>query len=175
MKSITSRIQEITDIGKVEEDGTTFSNVAKALNSIGIAAVDAQGQLRPLQEILDELGPMWATLDRNHQAYIATVLAGNRQQSRFIALMDNYDRAMELVDVSQNAAGNSAQQLRAYNTGLEASFTDLSNAWQQFATNVADSTVITEVVDIITDLVNIVNRIPTPLIRPITYFVALQK
>ena len=50
MKSITSRIQEITDIGKVEEDGTTFSNVAKALNSIGIAAVDAQGQLRPLQE-----------------------------------------------------------------------------------------------------------------------------
>ena len=175
MKSITSRIQEITDIGKVEEDGTTFSNVAKALNSIGIAAVDAQGQLRPLQEILDELGPMWATLDRNHQAYIATVLAGNRQQSRFIALMDNYDRAMELVDVSQNAAGNSAQQLRAYNTGLEASFTDLSNAWQQFATNVADSTVITEVVDIITDLVNIVNSIPTPLIRAITYFVALQK
>lgn len=175
MKSITSRIQEITDIGKVEEDGTTFSNVAKALNSIGIAAVDAQGQLRPLQEILNELGPMWATLDRNHQAYIATVLAGNRQQSRFIALMDNYDRAMELVDISQNAAGNSAQQLRAYNTGLEASFTDLSNAWQQFATNVADSTVITEVVDIITDLVNIVNSIPTPLIRAITYFVALQK
>lgn len=85
MKSITSRIQEITDIGKVEEDGTTFSNVAKALNSIGIAAVDAQGQLRPLQEILDELGPMWATLDRNHQAYIATVLAGNRLEIKILA------------------------------------------------------------------------------------------
>ena len=91
MKSITSRLQEIKDIGKIEEDGTTFSNVAKALNSIGIAATDSSGQLRTLQEIMNELGPIWNTLDRNHKAYVATVLAGNRQQSRFIALMDNYD------------------------------------------------------------------------------------
>ena len=174
MKSITSRIQEITDIGKVEEDGTTFSNVAKALNSIGIAAVDTQGQLRPLQEILNELGPMWATLDRNHQAYIATVLAGNRQQSRFIALMDNYDRALELVDVSQNANGESAKQLRAYNQGLEASFTRLSNAWQQFATKIADSDMIKDVVDLLTDLIEIVNKLPKGLTSTVTAFIALN-
>lgn len=160
MKSITSRMQEIRDIGKIEEDGTTFSNVAKALNSIGIAATDSSGQLRSLQDIMNELGPMWATLDRNHKAYIATTLAGNRQQSRFIALMDNYDRALELVDISQNASGESAKQLRAYNQGLEASFTALSNAWQQFATKLADSDVIKAVVDILTDIVELVNKLP---------------
>lgn len=160
MKSITSRMQEIRDIGKIEEDGTTFSNVAKALNSIGIAATDSTGQLRSLQDIMNELGPMWATLDRNHKAYIATTLAGNRQQSRFIALMDNYDRAMELVNVSQNASGESAKQLRAYNQGLEASFTALSNAWQQFATKLADSEVIKTVVDLLTDLIEMVNKLP---------------
>ena len=174
MKSITSRIQEITDIGKVEEDGTTFSNVAKALNSIGIAAVDAQGQLRPLQGILNELGPMWATLDRNHQAYIATVLAGNRQQSRFIALMDNYDRALELVNVSQTANGNSAKQMRAYNQGLEASLTALSNAWQQFATSVVDSDFLKGIVDAITNLIEVVNKLPDGLVRAITYFSAFK-
>lgn len=165
MKSITSRIQEITDIGKVEEDGTTFSNVAKALNSIGIAAVDASGQLKPLQDILDELGPMWSTLDRNHQAYIATVLAGNRQQSRFIALMDNYDRALELVNVSQNASGNGAKQLRAYNQGLESSLISLNNAWQQLATSLADSDAIKSVIDFVTDLIKALNSLPDVVVR----------
>lgn len=175
MKSITSRIQEITDIGRVEEDGTTFSNVAKALNSIGIAAVDTTGQLRPLQEIMNELGPMWATLDRNHQAYIATVLAGNRQQSRFIALMDNYDRAMELVSVSQDASGETAKQLRDYNTGLEASFLKLSNAWQQFATKVTESSTIKVFIDSLTNLLGVVNSLPDGLIRFISTFLTLSK
>ncbi len=170
MKSITSRMQEISDIGKVEEDGTTFNNVAKALNSIGISAVDATGTLRPLQEIFDELGPQWASLDRNHQAYVATVLAGNRQQSRFIALMDNYDRALELTTVSQNAAGESAKQLRAYDEGLEASFVALNNAWQQFATSIADSSAIKAVVDLLTSLVETVNRLPDGLIQAVTLF-----
>ena len=172
MKSITSRIQEITDIGKVEEDGTTFSNVAEALNSIGIAALDTQGQLRPLQEILDELGPMWANLDRNHQAYIATVLAGNRQQSRFIALMDNYDRALQLVDISQNSTGESARQLRAYDEGLESSLIGLQNAWQQFATSLVDSDMIKTLVDALTSLIEVINVIPDGLLRMVAGFAA---
>lgn len=175
MKSITARIQEIRDIGKIEEDGTTFSNVAKALNSIGIAATDSSGQLRSLQDIMNELGPMWATLDRNHKAYIATTLAGNRQQSRFIALMDNYDRAMELVNVSQNASGESAKQLRAYNQGLEASFTALSNAWQQFATKLADSEVIKDVVDLLTDIIKLFNKLPKGITSTLIPMAALAK
>lgn len=175
MKSITSRLQEITDIGKVEEDGTTFSNVAKALNSVGIAAVDSSGQLRSLQDVMNDLGPMWATLDKNHKAYLATVLAGNRQQSRFIALMDNYDRAMELVSVSQNASGESAKQLRAYNQGLEASFTRLNNAWQQFATKVADSDMIKGIIDLLADFVEILNKIPKPITQTIIPLAALTK
>lgn len=175
MKSITSRLQEIKDIGKIEEDGTTFSNVAKALNSIGIAATDSSGQLRTLQEIMNELGPIWNTLDRNHKAYVATVLAGNRQQSRFIALMDNYDRAMELVNVSQNASGESAKQLRAYNQGLEASFTKLTNAWQQFATRLADSDMVKGVVDLLTSFIEVLNKIPKPITQTVIPLMALSK
>lgn len=175
MKSITSRLQEIKNIGKIEEDGTTFSNVAKALTSIGIAATDSSGQLRTLQDIMNELGPMWNTLDRNHKAYIATVLAGNRQQSRFIALMDNYDRAMELVDVSQNASGESAKQLRAYNQGLEASFTRLSNAWQQFATNIADSSMIKRIIDMFSSFIELLNKIPKGITSTVVPLLALTK
>ena len=175
MKSITSRLQEITDIGKVEEDGTTFSNVAKALNSVGIAAVDSTGQLRSLQDVMNDLGPMWATLDKNHKAYLATVLAGNRQQSRFIALMDNYDRALELVNVSQNASGESARQLRAYNSGLEASFTALKESWQKLATNLADSSAIKQIIDAITDLIDLFNTLPKGISSTMLKLVAYTK
>lgn len=175
MKSITSRLQEIKDIGKIEEDGTTFSNVAKALNSIGIAATDSSGQLRTLQDIMNELGPIWNTLDRNHKAYVATVLAGNRQQSRFIALMDNYDRAMELVNVSQNASGESAKQLRAYNQGLEASFKRLSNAWEQFATNIADPSMIKRIIDMFSSLIELLNKIPKGITSTVVPLLALTK
>lgn len=175
MKSITSRLQEIKDIGQIEEDGTTFSNVAKALTSIGIAATDSSGQLRTLQDIMNDLGPMWNTLDRNHKAYVATVLAGNRQQSRFIALMDNYDRAMELVNVSQNANGESAKQLRAYNQGLEASFTRLNNAWQQLATNIADSSVIKKIIDLFSTFVEVLNKIPKRITSTVVPLLALTK
>ena len=175
MKSITSRLQEITDIGKVEEDGTTFSNVAKALNSVGIAAVDSTGQLRSLQDVMNDLGPMWATLDKNHKAYLATVLAGNRQQSRFIALMDNYDRAMELVSVSQNASGESARQLRAYNSGLEASFTALRESWQKLATNLADSSAIKQIIDAVTDLIDLFNTLPKGISSTMLKLVAYTK
>jgi hypothetical protein len=41
------------------------------------------------------------------QRYIATMAAGSRQQSRFIAMMQDYDRTMELVDAAYNSSGAS--------------------------------------------------------------------
>jgi hypothetical protein len=39
-----------------------------------------------------ELSQKWNTLDTNTQRYIATIAAGSRQQSRFIAMMSDYAR-----------------------------------------------------------------------------------
>jgi len=46
------------------------------------------------------LAEAWDGVDKNTQRYIATVMAGNRQQSRFLALVSNveeYKRALELA------------------------------------------------------------------------------
>jgi hypothetical protein len=53
------------------------------------------------------LSSKWDTLDNNTQRYIATVAAGSRQQSRFIALMSNNARLTELTAAANNAAGAS--------------------------------------------------------------------
>jgi len=55
---------------------------------------DANGQFRNLDDVFMELSKKWNTLDRNSQRYIATIAAGSRQQSRFIAMMENYDRTL---------------------------------------------------------------------------------
>lgn len=88
LKTIFSRMQQIKT-GENDEDGVDVNQVETALRSVNVALRDTSGQLRDLEEIFDELGPKWNSLDRNTQAYLGTIIAGTRQQSRFITLMQN--------------------------------------------------------------------------------------
>ena len=100
MKSIISRYGEMTsDPSKiVDSEGQEMSlnKVDKALQSVGISIHDAAGQFRDFDDVIMELAESWDTIDKNTQRYIATVMAGNRQQSRFLALVSSYDRLKEL-------------------------------------------------------------------------------
>jgi hypothetical protein len=50
-----------------------------------------------------ELASKWDTIDKNTQRYIATVMAGNRQQSRFLALVSSYERLKEESEKATNS------------------------------------------------------------------------
>jgi hypothetical protein len=50
-----------------------------------------------LDSVLLKLSEKWSSLDFETQRYIATMAAGSRQQSRFIAMMSDYKRTTELV------------------------------------------------------------------------------
>lgn len=89
----------------------------------------------------------WNGLDRNTQRYIATIAAGARQQSRFIAMMDNYERTMELVDVAYDSAGKSSEQFTKYQDTLEYKLNQLSNTWEQFRTRFFNSEFFKNIID----------------------------
>ena len=72
-----------------------------------MALRDTEGQFRNLDDVFLEIASKWDSLDTNTQRYIATMAAGSRQQSRFIAMMSDYDRTMELVNAANNSAGAS--------------------------------------------------------------------
>ena len=72
-----------------------------------MALRDTEGQFRNLDDVFLEIASKWDSLDTNAQRYIATMAAGSRQQSRFIAMMSDYDRTMELVNAANNSAGAS--------------------------------------------------------------------
>lgn len=139
LKTIMARFQQVK-MGGTSEDGETDVNaVETALKSVGIALRDSQNQLRDLDDVLSELGPKWNALDRNTQAYLGTVIAGTRQQSRFIALMQNWDRALELTAISENSAGQQALMHAKAMEGLDASINTLTNSWQKFLTTLTSS------------------------------------
>lgn len=137
LKTIMSRFQSIKS-GDNTEDDTDVNAVEKALKSVGVQLRDAKGQLRDLGDVLEELGPKWNGLDRNTQAYLGTVIAGTRQQSRFMSLMQNWDRALELTTASQNSAGAATRMHQSAMEGLDAALNNLTNAWQKLISNLAN-------------------------------------
>jgi hypothetical protein len=91
------------------------------------------------------------------QRYIATTAAGSRQQSRFIAMMQDYDRTMELVDAAYDSAGSSSAQFAKTQDSLETKVNNLKTAWQEFLMGIANSDAIKFIIDALTELLNTLN------------------
>lgn len=174
LKTIFSRMQQIKT-GENTDDDTDVNNVETALRSVNIALRDANGQLRDLEEIFAELGPKWNQLDRNTQAYIGTIVAGTRQQSRFITLMQNWDRVLELAEESENSAGQQALMHAKAMESVEAKVQQLNVAWQQFISSLTDSSAIKTIVTTLTKLVNILNSGSRPTVLLATGIALLAK
>ena len=154
MKTIMARFQQIKEAGTTEDGDTDVNAVETALKSVGVSLRDEEGLLRDLGDVLDELGPKWNSLDRNTQAYLGTVIAGTRQQSRFISLMQNWDRALELTIASEQSAGAQALQHQLAMEGLAASINNLTIAWQNFLAKLTSSDLFKGVIDSLTAVVS---------------------
>ena len=63
---------------------------------------------------------------------------GSRQQSRFLALMENYERTQELIEIASDSAGRSTQQFAKYADSVENKVNRLKNTWEQFRINLID-------------------------------------
>jgi len=113
LKSIISRYGELKEkkVG-IDAEGEEYSlnKVDTALQTVGISIHDASGQFRDFDDVIMELSSKWNTIDKNTQRYIATVMAGNRQQSRFLALVSSYDRLKELSAEAANSEDASQLQ-----------------------------------------------------------------
>lgn len=162
MKTIIARFTELKENvseADSEFDDLDYNKVDKALKSVGISLKDAQGQFRDLDDVFLELSSKWDTLDRNTQRYIATIAAGSRQQSRFIAMMEDYDRTMQLVEVAQDSAGRSSEQFAKYQDTVEYKINQLKNSWEQFRSSLIDSDIFKDIIDGLTGILDKINQL----------------
>lgn len=183
LKTIIARFTEVKDLTEEEaellDDDFNFNKIEEALKTVGIESKDARGQMRGFSEILNDLGPIWEGLSKNQQRYIATQAAGARQQSRFIALMDDWGRTEELQSIAINSAGTGARQLALALDSIETKTSQLKATWQSFYAEFINSQAIKDAIGLANDLLDVFAKIvKIPSIGPllvVTMIVALTK
>lgn len=167
LKTVLARfgeVKKLIDTGKTE--GTTdegeavdVNKIDIALKTIGVRLTDEQGQMRALDQVLIETAQKWDSLDSMTQRYLATMAAGSRQQSRFIALMSDSERLVKLLGEAYNSAGAGEKQYEKTQESLETKLNNLHTAWTEFTTSITDSNLIKGAVDLLTQILNTVNAI----------------
>ena len=167
MKTIIARFQELKkpldEIGEVEGEVVDANKIETALRQAGVALRDVNGEFRDFDDVILELSSKWDGLDKMTQRYIATMAAGSRQQSRFIALLNNNERLVELTGYAANSAGKSQEQFNKTLDSFQSKLAKLHNEMDQFYTNLMNNNIIKLGMDIATGLLHILNEIITPL------------
>lgn len=118
-RTLFSRIQGLNQ-GETLDDGTTLNKYSQALATVGVQIKDTNGELKGMDEILDDLGSRWNTLAQDQKIALAETVAGVRQWTQLIALMDNWDFFKENLAMAQDADGALEQQAEIYAESWEA-------------------------------------------------------
>ena len=171
LKTIIARFSEVK---KLREEGQTtgedeegeaidVNKIQGALRTVGISMDNFFAGTEGLDSILLKLAEKWGSLDFETQRYIATMAAGSRQQSRFIAMMSDYERTMELATAANNSAGASQQQFDKTLESIEAKLQKLKNAWDEFAMGLANNEILKFGVDLLTGVLEAVNKLTEAL------------
>lgn len=154
LKTVIARMREISDYGETLDGETNINNVEQNLSYVGIQLRNVSGELRSTEDVLDELGRKWDTLSSNQQAAIARSLAGTRQQSRLISMMNDYQRTLELVQISERSNGATAAQAATYMLGMEAAINKVTVAGEKLITALTNSEALIAIVDFVGEWVN---------------------
>ena len=167
LKTVVARFSEVKKLYSegeligtdLEGEEIDVNKVATALRSANINLNEYLTGMKGLDDIFLELAEKWDSLDIVQQRYIATMAAGSRQQSRFIALMSDYERTVELVGAANTANGASNEQYGKTLDSLETKLTRLQNAWNELMLGLANSDAIKSAVDLLTQFVTALNKL----------------
>ena len=171
LKTVIARFSEVKKLyseGELlgtdaEGEEIDVNKVSVALRTAGINLNEFLTGTKGLDDVFMELASKWDSLTIVQQRYIATMAAGSRQQSRFIALMSDYARTQELVNAAENASGASMEQYEKTLDSLETKLNQLKNAWDEFVMGLAKDEAIKWVVDAIKNLIGFVNKLTDKL------------
>ena len=119
LRTLFSRLEGLK-LGDTLEDGVDLNKYSQALETVGVHALEANGDLRDMDEILYDLGERWDDLTKAQQVALAQTVGGVRQYNNLIALMDNWDKFQENVAIANNSEGTLQEQADIYAESWEA-------------------------------------------------------
>lgn len=118
LKTIFARLSSVS-LGDTLEDGVNLTKYTKALEKVGVDVLTATGDLKDMNEILDQLGSKWDLLNQAQKVAVAQTVGGVRQYNNLISLLDNYDYFKELVSNAKESEGYLQTQQDKYAASWE--------------------------------------------------------
>lgn len=160
-KTLFARIQDL-ELGKTLEDGTTLGKYSQALDAVGVSIKTADGGLREMDDILDDLGEKWNSFDaegnplisKDAKVALAQTVAGVRQYTQLIALMDKWDFMKENLETARNATGTLTEQQKIYEESWKAANKRLQASFQALYTDLIDDKFFIKFTDFLSDMVD---------------------
>ena len=158
LKTIFARIQGL-QLGETLEDGTTLNKYSEALAKVGISIFDSTGELKKMDNILDEMANKWQILSKDQQVALAQTVAGVRQYNQLVALMDNWnvgdsDSMVSNLETAYNAAGALQEQADIWAESWEAASNRVTTAAQGIYDSLLDDDLFIDFNNIIADLLS---------------------
>ena len=150
-KTIFSRLEGLK-LGETLEDGTDLNKYSAALLTVGVNIKKANGDLKDMDEILNELGDKWQLLGRDQQVALAQTVGGVRQYQQFIALADNWSKVQKNIEIARNSDGTLAKQQAIWSQSFEAATKRVEEAKKQLYEDLVNDNALIKLNDIFTGL-----------------------
>lgn len=112
-KTIFARMGDLK-LGETLEDGIQLGQVSSQLAKIGVNILDVNGQMRDMGTVIEELMTKWGQLSSAEQVATAQIVAGKRQYTQLLALMENRDMYKQNMQIAEGSAGFTDQQANIY-------------------------------------------------------------
>ena len=161
-KTIFARMEDLK-LGKTLEDGTTLGKYSSTLAKIGVNIKDQNNQLKNMDTILSELGNKWQTLNKDQQIAVAQGVAGVRQYTQLVALLENWDKFETNLATAGSAEGTLQKQQEIYLDSIEAHLQQLDTAWEALYKNIFDEDALKFLTDALTKIINLADTFVTGL------------
>ena len=150
LKTIYTRINDISTGAEGAE--ISLGTYSSRLAQMGINVLDSNNELRDTGEVIEEIGSKWETFSREQQVSIARTMAGQRQINNMTALFDNWDKYIDLVNVSLESQGTTMEKNSIYMDSLAAHMQQLGTAGERVKSALIDTDSFKGLIDIATGL-----------------------
>lgn len=153
LKTIFARIQGF-ELGETADDGVTLNKYSSALKAVGVDVLDVNGEMKDMDTILNELASKWGTLGKAQQNALAQTVAGVRQYTQLVSLMDNWDFFKDNLKTIEDSEGALQEQQNIYAEGWEAARKRVKASWEGLYDDLIDEQSITKLDNALADVLD---------------------
>lgn len=126
-KTIFARMQGLS-LGETLEDGVDLNKYSEALEKVGVHVLKADGSLRDMDQILDDLGEKWDGLGDSSKVALAQTVGGVRQYNQVMSMMNNWEDVHKNIDLATESTGELIKQHNIWSASYESSLNKLQQA-----------------------------------------------